>query len=97
MSYLCHQIKVGQRGRTRLPHSEVCIHMRVTDKYMDFVVVSDRAVQLYNDDGTPFSSPILTSEAGLFSESEGCFYYYPHGYDTPCDERASLPPEKLTE
>jgi len=59
-----------------MPASEVCLHMRVTDRVMDFELLSQRSVQLYNDDGTHFSSSITTGEAGIYEDSDG-FYYYP--------------------
>lgn len=80
-------INVGQRGVKLMPASEVCLHMKITDKPMIFELVSNRAVQLYNMDGTPFSFPILTGEAGIFTnyhkedETHGEvweFYYYPN-------------------
>lgn len=59
-----------------MPYSEVCMHMQISGKVMRFEVVSQHMVQLYRDDGTPFSSPITTGEAGLFSQGDG-WYYYP--------------------
>lgn len=85
--FLQHRIKIGQRGRKRLPASEVCLHMRVYDKYMDFEIVGDKypGVQLFvTDDKTPrftqpFSGSITLGEAGIFTDREG-YYYYPHEY-----------------
>ena len=70
----------GQRGITILPHSEVCVHMRVAGKKMGIEVVSPRAVQLYELPAwKPFSFPVLTGEAGVFSEANGDLYYYGEG------------------
>jgi hypothetical protein len=44
---------------------------------MRFEVVSQYSVQLYKEDGTVFSSPITTGEAGLFHKLDDGFYYYP--------------------
>lgn len=85
--FLRHRIKIGQRGRKRLPASEVCLHMRVYDKYMDFEIVGDKypGVQLYvTNETTPrftqqFSGSITLGEAGIFTDADG-YYYYPHEY-----------------
>jgi len=77
-------IRVGERGRKYMGYSEVCMHMRVAGKPMDFEVVSPRSVQLYRDDGTPFSFPITYGEAGLFRQDDG-FYYYPDDSKNPAD------------
>lgn len=70
---------LGERYQGEMPHSEVCIHMQVAGKVMEFELLENkRSVQLYKD-GRPFSSPILCGEAGLFREDcDGLsFYYYP--------------------
>ncbi len=68
----------GHRGSKRMPWSEVCIHMGVADQWMNFTVLADGTVQLFQD-GRPFSAPILSSEAGLYDndDNEHRFYYYP--------------------
>lgn len=69
-------ITVGERGITRLPWSEVCVHMKVADAVMGIELVSDRAVQLYSlPYWEPFSFPILTGEAGVFTGPEGPYFY----------------------
>ena len=70
------RIKPGEWGRALMPHSEVCMHMQIAGKVMPFHFVSERCVQLLNEDGTMFSFPILTGEAGIFQDVQG-YYYYP--------------------
>ena len=75
-----------------MPHSEVCIHMRVADRIMPFSLsLNRRSVQLYDfsPEGSirKFSSPILPGEAGLYEIgmndwplSDGAgpgYYFYP--------------------
>lgn len=94
--YLFHTIEVGQRGRILMPHSEVCMSMRVAGKYMDFEV-RERSVQLFvTDDSTPrysqhFSSSITMGEAGVKTDEEE-LYYLPHGIQIHNDPLASEPP-----
>ena len=52
------------RRRIRLPYSEVNMSMRVAGQLMLAEMLPDGTVQLYSDDGTKFSFPILASEAG---------------------------------
>lgn len=102
--YLFYDIGVGFRGRTLMPHSEVCMHMKIAGKYMDFEIL-DRGVQLFvTDDETPrysqcFSSPILLGEAGLkeTDESNQTFFYLPHLTQLPNDPLASEPPHQDTD
>lgn len=66
----------GERYQGEMPHSEVCIHMRVAGKIMEFELLeNERSVQLYKN-GQPFSSPILYGEAGVFRDYDGTFYFY---------------------
>ncbi|MBD0670042.1 hypothetical protein [Streptomyces sp. CBMA156] len=58
------RVKVGQRLKVKLPHSEVCMHMRVADQVMEVEILAE-AVQLYKD-GQKFSGPILLGEAGVY-------------------------------
>ena len=52
------------RRRIRLPYSEVNMSMGVAGQLMLAEKLPDGSVQLYSDDGTKFSFPILASEAG---------------------------------
>ena len=77
------QISIGERGRKVICHSEAAIHLRVAGREMDFLVVPGAwgaAVQLLNADGTEYSFPILTGEAGLFRKEDGTYYYYPNDH-----------------
>jgi hypothetical protein len=51
--------------RVKLPHSEVCMHMRIAGQNRWTAKVSRYAAQIYSDDESPFSSPVLLAEAGL--------------------------------
>lgn len=70
---------VGHRGTKRMPWSEVCLHMNVQDRTMEFEVLPSGMVQLYKD-GRVFSSPITSGEAGLYhnTDNESRFYYHPN-------------------
>lgn len=68
-------VKVGDRFTKRLPYSEVCMHMLIADKQMECELVSDWAVQLYDDAGRKFSSPITRGEAGIHRDDLGRLYY----------------------
>jgi hypothetical protein len=70
------RVKVGDFGTTKMPHSEVCMSMRVAGKVMRFKVLSERLVQLYDPDNySKFGAPILPGEAGIFTDSDGMYYY----------------------
>lgn len=66
----------GKLYRGLMPHSEVCIHMQVAGKVMEFELLPRGAVQLYKDRQL-FSSPILSGEAGIYQNDDGSRYYYP--------------------
>lgn len=79
-TYTIVRPQVGHRYEKVMPYSEVCLHMRIAGQRMAFEIVPSSAwghsVQLYDlRDGRPFSSPILTGEAGLFEDSEGYYFY----------------------
>ena len=60
-------LKPGQTRRITLPHSEVCMHMKVSGKSMRVKLLADgRFAQLYLDNGDPFSFPITRGEAGIY-------------------------------
>lgn len=75
------RILPGQRGHKVMPHSEVCMHMRIAGKTMDFELLNKQwpGVQLYDSKGGYFSSSITTGEAGLYRDEEG-YYYYPNDH-----------------
>ena len=66
-------VAIGDVVTVELPWSEVCMHMRVAGKRMNVQVLSHRSAQLLNDDGTPFSFPILAVEAGIYQDEGGLF------------------------
>lgn len=102
-------IRPGMQGRKVMPHSEVCMHMQIAGKYMDFRLLRSAqgyvSVQLYfPDDGDDrwtrrYSGPITTGEAGIFLEIRGDtlrHYYYPHETSLPQPMRdpiADMKPE----
>ena len=69
------RVKPGEHGRKVMPHSEVCLHMRIAGRTMAFALLNNGGVQLHNDDETPFSIPITNGEAGIYKDDDG-FYYY---------------------
>lgn len=56
--------------RVVLPHSGVCMHMRLAGKTQWVVPVRARIAQIYSDDGSQFSAPITLGEAGLNDQSQ---------------------------
>lgn len=96
----CHP---GIRYSKIMPHSEVCMHFRKAGLPMSFELKVQKvkhpagdwwscSVQLFNPDGSHFSSSITTGEAGVFMEytpqevmkswgggigPEPLFYFYP--------------------
>jgi hypothetical protein len=70
-------VRPGDRVRLLLPHSEVCMHMGVAGRVMTVEVTTGEhpTAQLLNDDGSRFSFPILTAEAGILG-SAGSLYCY---------------------
>lgn len=65
----------------RLPHSEVCMHMRVAGEKRKVRIESRGSnppvAQILNEDDSPFSAPILMGEAGFYaSEQAGVYYCY---------------------
>lgn len=72
----------GQTGEKFMPASEVCASMRVVGHRMRFQLTESQhpMVQLFRLDGTPFSFPITTGEAGVYSrrDEQGKWSYYYH-------------------
>jgi hypothetical protein len=58
-------ITEGRRYRVRMPHSEVCMHMKIAGKEMllELTLTPCPMVQLFQD-GRPFSSKLTPGEAG---------------------------------
>ena len=71
-------IAPGERVKVRLPWSEVCMHLGVAGRVMSVELVEGgSAVQLYDEDGDPYSFPILPGEAGFYRDVTGTPYAYP--------------------
>jgi hypothetical protein len=72
-------IHVGETAELTLPYSEACIHLRVAGKVMKAKLLTESAVQLLSIDGSNYSFPITTGEAGIY-RTEGPdgphFYHY---------------------
>jgi hypothetical protein len=74
-------IKPGDRVPLELPYSEVCMHMRVAGRVMDVQLTDGEypMAQLMNEDGSEFSLPVTTGEAGIYGTLRDGFYCYPKG------------------
>jgi hypothetical protein len=72
-------LKSGDRVEVILPHSEVCMHMRVAGKRAIVEVVTNglnyTSAQIRRQDGTPFSAAVTLGEAGLYEDREGVYTY----------------------
>lgn len=69
----------GDKVKVELPYSEVCMFMGLAGQVRTIEIL-DRGVQIYGEDGTKYSFPILHSEAGVYRGSpddEGKSYYIP--------------------
>jgi len=51
--------------RVGLPHSEVCMHLRLAGETRWVAPVESSMAQIYSEDGSPYSTPITLGEAGL--------------------------------
>lgn len=72
-------VEPGERLRVRLPHSEVCCHMRVAGTVMDVEVIpcgSWPMVQILTANGMRFSATITLGEAGFYRDADGRIYTY---------------------
>jgi len=56
--------------RVVLPHSEVCMHMRVAGQTRWVAPVDAFMAQIYSDHGSRFSAPITRGEAGLNADGQ---------------------------
>ena len=72
------RVKEGERFHVMLPWSEAAIHLRVADQVLPAEIVPGRRmVQLYREDGSPFSFPITTGEAGVYEDETGFYIHDP--------------------
>lgn len=69
------RITCGQRDRKVMPHSEVCLHMQIAGREMAFALLNGGSVQLLDDDGSHFSSPITNGEAGIHDDRDGHYLH----------------------
>jgi hypothetical protein len=60
----------GNAVRVVLPHSEVCMHMRLAGKTRWAAPVGEHMAQIYSDDGSRFSAPVTLGEAGLNDQGQ---------------------------
>jgi hypothetical protein len=83
MEYSRLYVRKGTKFVSTMPWSEVCMHMRIAGQRRVCALVGDRPmVQVFDQvselrDGVdlkPFSAPILTGEAGVFTDEHGEFY-----------------------
>lgn len=70
-----HYVSTGDTVRLQLPHSEVCMHMRVAGKVFN-VRFEGTGAQIMNDDGSERSFAVTPGEAGFHYEL-GRYYCYP--------------------
>ena len=72
------RLQVGDIIDIRMPWSEVCCHMGVADQVVAVEIVTAHGghpvAQLWKD-GRRFSFPILTSEAGIYTDELGLYSY----------------------
>lgn len=66
----------GDRFRTIMPFSEVCLHMKIAGKEMIVQVLNSISAQVYTLEGEEFSAPITTGEAGVYTDLAGSLYAY---------------------
>jgi hypothetical protein len=69
-------VRPGEDVTVMLPHSEVCLSMRVADRIARVrLEPSGRSAQIMFRDGRPFSFPVLRGEAGLYEDENGVYGY----------------------
>jgi hypothetical protein len=76
MEYSRVYVRKGTKFVSTMPYSEVCMYMGIAGKKMGCEFVGERPmVQLFDiETRQPFSAPILTGEAGVFTDEHGEFY-----------------------
>jgi hypothetical protein len=85
-------INPGETVVIELAFSEVCMHMKVAGdvrpvrlqraQNMNGTPADGYNAQILNADGTPFSFPITTGEAGLYADGDRFYTYLPEVADT---------------
>lgn len=71
------RMQAGDKVAIRLPASEVMMHMRLAGRLMLVELTPSGGAQVQNPDNSPVSSPVLASEAGIYTWADGAFYTYP--------------------
>lgn len=66
------RVNVGETVWVTLPHSEVCMHLRVAGQRRPVTVLSDGA-QIRHDDGSQLSFPVTHGEAGFYRDADGLY------------------------
>ncbi|MEV7870150.1 hypothetical protein AB0P17_29585 [Streptomyces sp. NPDC088124] len=69
-------LEIGDRGRSEMPYSEVCMDMGIAGQVLE-IEVRQHCAQLHKE-GQPFSSPITWGEAGIYTD---CTTGQPYTYD----------------
>lgn len=80
---------IGERVKLIGCYSEIMMHFGLSGKPIEACLVPTRSAmsfvaQIYKD-GKPFSSPILTGEAGFYRDEKG-YYCYP--MEAQCEQKA---------
>ena len=77
----------GERYYVQLPHSEVCIHLRVAGRILPVEFLDNAMVQIYDGNDKELSFPITAGEAGFhFSDFVGGWYCYgTHATNAPAE------------
>ncbi len=72
------KVEPGKKYRVLMPYSEVCMFMQIADKPMLIEMINEKypVIQLYKEDGSIYSFPITTGEAGVYYNSEDGYYTY---------------------
>lgn len=73
--YIPQYVKVGETVKMEITYSEVAMHMRVAGKVMDVKLVSENMAQLLRPDGSDFSFPITSGEAGFYRDERGIYFH----------------------
>jgi hypothetical protein len=76
-------VKPGETVTVELPWSEVCMSMRVAGRATRVQLIDPDGegrhmlAQIFDDEGRPFSFPVLASEAGFYRNTDGWYCYPP--------------------
>jgi hypothetical protein len=80
-------VQPGDTVELILPHSEVCMHMKVAGKLAKVELIATQyapVAQIKRQDGTNFSFPVSYGEGGFYyDEQRKEYYFYPPASDDP--------------